>query len=120
MSSTASATPICKCHVADLLGVSSTEYQMTYDLRRLRLKGLIYRPTGKNRYSVAPHGWKVACLFSRLEARVFKPAMAMFTAKDAALPFPLRRALNSVDAQLDELIYEAFLLQKRVENSILF
>jgi len=33
--------------VADLLGVTLAEYtphQMTYDLRRLRLKGLIYRP----------------------------------------------------------------------------
>src|SRR6266571_978151 len=33
-------------HVADLLGVESSAYsaaQMTYDLRRLRLKGLIYR-----------------------------------------------------------------------------
>jgi hypothetical protein len=33
--------------VADLLGVTISEYtgsQMTYDLRRLRLKGLIFRP----------------------------------------------------------------------------
>jgi hypothetical protein len=33
-----------RSHVADLLGVSSAEYtsnQMTYDLRRLRLKGLL-------------------------------------------------------------------------------
>ena len=33
--------------VVDLLGVSSEQYttsQMTYDLRRLRLKGLIFRP----------------------------------------------------------------------------
>ncbi len=35
-------------HVADLLGLDTTQYtsnQMTYDLRRLGLKGLIYRPT---------------------------------------------------------------------------
>ena len=38
--------------------------------------------------------------------------MAMFTATDAVLPFPLRRALNRVDDQLDELIYDAFPLQK--------
>jgi hypothetical protein len=100
-----------RTHVADLLGVSAAEYtsnQMTYDLRRLRLKGLIYRPSGTHRYFVTPHGWKVARLFSRLEARVFRPAMAMFTANDAVLPFPLRRALDSVDAQLNELIYDAF------------
>jgi hypothetical protein len=101
--------------VANLLGVTLSEYtpnQMTYDLRRLRLKGLIYRPPGTNRYFVTPYGWKVARLFSRLEARVFRPAMAMFTGNDAVLPFPLRQALDRVDAQLELLIYDAFPLSK--------
>jgi predicted MarR family transcription regulator len=101
--------------VADLLGVTLADYtphQMTYDLRRLRLKGLIYRPPKTNRYFVTPYGWKVARLFSRLEARVFRPAMAMFTANDAVLSFPLRQALDRVDTQLDLLIYEAFPLPK--------
>jgi hypothetical protein len=59
--------------VADLLGVTTEQYaasQMTYDLRRLRLKGPIFRPPRTNRYFVTPYGWKVARLFSRLEARV--------------------------------------------------
>lgn len=101
--------------VADLLGVTLADYtphQMTYDLRRLRLKGLIYRPPRTNRYFVTPYGWKVARLFSRLEARVFRPAMSMFTANDAVLPFPLRQALDRVDRQLDLLIYDAFPLPK--------
>ncbi len=101
--------------VADLLGVTTEQYtasQMTYDLRRLRLKGLIFRPPRTNRYFITPYGWKVARLFSRLAARVFRPAMAMFTANDAVLPFPLRRALDRVDAQLDVLIYDAFPLPK--------
>src|SRR3982750_634473 len=101
--------------VAPLRGVDPAEYtsnQMTYDLRRLRLKGLIYRPPGKRRYFVTPYGWKVARLFSRLEARVFRPAMAMFTGHDAVLPFPLRQSLDRVDAALDLLIYDAFPLLK--------
>lgn len=101
--------------VADLLGVGLAEYtpyQMTYDLRRLRLKGLIYRPPRTNRYFVTPYGWKIARLFSRLESRVFRPAVAAFTSNDAVLPFPLRQALDNVDAQLDRLIYEAFPLPK--------
>lgn len=101
--------------VADLLGVTTEQYtasQMTYDLRRLRLKGLIFRPPRTNRYFVTPYGWKVARLFSRLDSRVFRPAMAMFTAHDAVLPFPLRHALDRVDAQLDLLIYDAFPLPK--------
>jgi len=102
-------------HVANLLGVDETGYKtspMTYDLRRLRLKGLIYRPPRTNRYFLTPYGWKVARLFSRLDARVFRPAIAMFTAGDAVLPFPLRSALDRVDAQLDELIYQAFPAKK--------
>jgi hypothetical protein len=97
--------------VVDLLGVTSKEYtasQMTYDLRRLRLKGLIFRPPKTHRYFLTPHGWKIARLFTRLETRVFRPAMAMFTSNDAVVPFPLRASLNRVDAQLDELIYQAF------------
>ena len=97
--------------VADLLGVTITDYtgaQMTYDLRRLRLKGLIFRPPRTHRYLVTPYGWKVARLFSRLEARVFRPAVAMFTGNDAVLPLPLRASLDRVDKQLDELIYQAF------------
>ncbi|HKF02535.1 MAG TPA: hypothetical protein VKB49_09480 [Candidatus Sulfotelmatobacter sp.] len=101
--------------VANLLGVTAEQYtasQMTYDLRRLRLKGLIFRPPRANRYFVTPYGWKVARLFSRLESRVFRPAMAMFTANDAVLPFPLRQALDRVDSHLDQLIYDAFPLPK--------
>ena len=97
--------------VADLLGVTSSDYtsaHMTYDLRRLRLKGLIFRPPRTHRYFITPYGWKVARLFSRLEARVFRPAVAMFTGNDAVLPFSLRASLDRVDAQLDELIYQSF------------
>ena len=85
---------------------------MSYDLRRLRLKGLIFRPPKTHRYFLTPHGWKMARLFTRLEARVFRPvfrpAVAMFTSNDAVLPFPLRTSLDRVDAQLDKLIYQAF------------
>jgi hypothetical protein len=87
---------------------------MTYDLRRLRLKGLIYRLPQTNRYFVTPYGWKVARLFSRLDARAFRPAMAIFTGNDAVLPIPLRRALDRTDAQLDLLIYQAFPLPKAI------
>jgi hypothetical protein len=101
--------------VADLLGATWSEYspgQMTYDLPRLRLKGMVFRPPKTNRYFVTPYGWKVARLLSRLESRVFGPAMAVFTANDAVLPYPLRQSLNRVDAELDLLIYDAFPLPK--------
>ena len=43
---------------------------------------------------------------------VFRPAIPMFTATDAVLPFPLRQELDRVDSQLDYLIYDAFTLSK--------
>ena len=68
--------------------------------------------SGHQSYFLTSHGWKMARLFSQLEERVFRPAMAMFTGNDAVLPFPLRRALDRVDAQLDLLMYDAFPLPK--------
>ena len=97
-------------HVADLLGAEAGSYsaaKMTYDLRRLRLKGLIYRPPRAHRYFLTPHGWKVARLMTRLEARVFRPALAAFEGHPAALPPKLSLALQRVDMQLDALIHDA-------------
>jgi hypothetical protein len=102
-------------HVADLLGLdlgSYTAAKMTYDLRRLRLKGLIYRPPRAHRYFLTPHGWKVARLMTRLEARVFRPALAAFAKHPAALPPQLSLALDRVDTQLDALIHDAVPLRK--------
>jgi hypothetical protein len=38
--------------------------------------------------------------------------MAMITANDAVLPFPLPQALERIDEQLDLLIFEALLVEK--------
>jgi hypothetical protein len=64
-------------------------------------------PPKTHRYFPTPYGWKVA-RFSRLEARVFRPAVAVFTSHDAVPPFPLRASLNRAGAPLDELIHQAF------------
>ena len=59
--------------VCDLLGVTTEQYtagQMTYDLRRLRLKGLIFRPPRTHRYFMTPYGWKVAPVLPTGSARL--------------------------------------------------
>ena len=99
-----------RSHVADLLETDTHSYtaaRMTYDLKRLRLKGLIARPPGTNQYFLTPYGWKVARLFSRLEARVFRPALTAFNQSLAALPDDFCAALKRVDDQLDDLIHQA-------------
>ena len=57
---------------------------------------------------MTPHGWKIARLFSRLDARVLRPALAIFNTNEDVVPFPLRQSLDRLDAQFDELIYQAF------------
>jgi hypothetical protein len=104
-----------RTHVADLLETDTYSYaaaRMTYDLKRLRLKGLIARPPGTNRYFLTPYGWKVARLFSRLEARVFRPALTAFNQSPAALPDGFSAALKRVDDQLDDLIGQAVPFKK--------
>jgi hypothetical protein len=49
---------------------------------------------------------------TRLEARVFRPAMATFEEHPAALPPKLLAALERVDTQLDALINDAVPLRK--------
>ena len=97
--------------VADLQGLAHDQYttgQLTYDLRRLRLKGIIWRVPNTQRYVLTPYGRKVALFFTRLHARVFRPG---FAALDPAVPIPsaLAEALRHVDHEIDRLIDEACL-----------
>lgn len=95
--------------VADLLGLDSDGYssaQMSYDLRRLRLKGLIARIPHSYRYVVTTYGLNVALLLSKLHSRVFRPALAALEPQQPML-LPLKTALEQVDFALDELINQA-------------
>jgi len=95
-----------RTHVAQLVGGSDQDYsaaKMTYDLRRLRLKGLIVRREGTHRYFLTPHGWRVALLFTRLNARVFRPLWAA-TDQDDGIPRPLRQAFDRVDKEVDRIL----------------
>ena len=49
---------------------------MTYDLRRLRLAGLIRRIEHTNRYVLTPDGIKMAVFYTKLHNRLLRPLMA--------------------------------------------
>ena len=96
-------------HVATALGLDLAAYsagQMTDDLRRLRLKGLLRRAPHSQRYRVTPYGYRVALLFTKLNARVFRPACAAFDPSEP-VPRPLADALAEVDRQLDAIFDDA-------------
>ena len=101
--------------VAALMGVGLEQYsasQMTYDLRRLRRKGIICRVSGSQRCYLTPYGWKLARLYARLEARVFRPALTVMNAPPIAPSGPLSDAVQTIDTELNRLLTQAFPTRK--------
>jgi hypothetical protein len=63
-------------NVAALLGQNLDQYtsgKMSYDLRRLRLNGLIARIPNSHRYNVTSYGLRVAFLCTKLFLRILRP-----------------------------------------------
>jgi len=93
--------------VEALLGRPYTAAQMTYDLRRLRLKGLIHRIPGTHRYTATTYGLRTAFFYSKIYLRILRPNWAALLPEDDALPRSLREALNHLDAEIQKLHEEA-------------
>lgn len=81
--------------------------QMTYDLRRLRLKGLIARIGHSHRYHLTDLGIKVVTFFTKLNHRLFAPGLAALL-PDQAFPSDLAKALNQVAEVLQSWMDQAF------------
>ena len=92
--------------IAGLLALDPTTYtsgRMSYDLRRLRLKGLIHRIPGTTRYTVTTYGLHVALFSAKVYLRILRPGWAALTQDADAIPRPLRDALLQVDAEIQKL-----------------
>ena len=93
--------------IAALLGVTLVQYsaaKMTYDLRRLRLRGLIARIPGTQRYIVTTYGLKVAFFYSKVYIRILRPGWAaLATDNRADIPRPIGAILNKLDHEVDRL-----------------
>jgi hypothetical protein len=81
--------------------------QMTYDLRRLRLKGLIERIGNSHRYRLTELGIRVVTFFTKLYHRLFAPGLAALL-PDQAFPSDLAIALNRVVEVLHAWTDQAF------------
>jgi predicted MarR family transcription regulator len=90
--------------VRSLLGGPYTSTQTTYDLRRLRLKGLIRRLDGQNRYVLTPEGVRVAAFYTKVQRRLLEPLLA---ADQPPAPAELRQALRTIDHAVDNYITRA-------------
>ena len=84
-----------------------TQGAATYQLRRLRLHGLIERVPRSFRYRVTDLGMRVALFFTRAYNRLLRPSLAAALPALRAVATPLRRAFNQIDAQLSASISQA-------------
>ena len=92
--------------VAGLLGTTYTTSQMSYDLRRLRLHGLIKRVPRSNTYLLTPEGLRVVLFYTKVHDRLLTPLLA---ADKPPAPLPLRRALHIIDQSLDSYVDRALI-----------
>ena len=96
-----------RLHMADLYDSGYTASRATYDLRRLRLKGLIERVAGMHTYRVTPRGRGIATFFTRLAARVVVPVLTQLDdvpRPRRRAPLPLVAAWRAYDAELRKLL----------------
>ena len=78
--------------------------QMTYDLRRLRLAGLIRRIEHTNHYVLTPDGLKIAIFYTKLHNRLLRPLLATHQPQ---APAELRSALRTIDQHIEDYITRA-------------
>ena len=91
--------------VAGLLGRDYNTNQMSYDLRRLRLHGLIEKIPGTNTYRTTPEGIRVAVFYTKLRTRLLHPLLDAPDRPPA--PIELRRALATIERTLTTYIDNA-------------
>jgi hypothetical protein len=91
-------------HVAPLLGLTPSQLtrgKMTYDLRRLRLHGLIERIPRTHRYRVTELGIRAAIFLPRAHHRLLQAGLAVIQQPPPPVPTPLRAAIAKVDEAID-------------------
>ena len=86
-------------HFASLLGRTLQELgrgQMTYQLRRLRLHGIIERIPQSHRYRVTDTGLCIALFCTRTYARILRPGLAQALAEISCAHNSLRSCFNKL------------------------
>jgi hypothetical protein len=78
-----------------------TSSQASYDLTRLRIKGLIERLPGRNVYHLTTDGQRFAIFYTKLHNRLLRPLLA---ADRPPAPLQLRQALHTIDRHIDDYL----------------
>lgn len=97
--------------VARLMSKNPQSYgarQMTYDLRRLRLHGLVERIAHSHRYQVTPKGIRISLFYSKVESRILRGGLSqLFDGLDQNGHRKIVMAMKKVESAIDEHIQSA-------------
>ncbi|MGO9498359.1 MAG: hypothetical protein ACLQA5_16885 [Solirubrobacteraceae bacterium] len=99
--------------VAGQLDQPYSHSKMSYDLRRLRLHGLIQRIPRKNTYVLTPDGIRVAVFYTKLRNRLLRP---LLDADKPPAKTEIRHALRTLENAVADYIHTARLAPAK-ENS---
>ena len=91
-------------HLAPLVGLEPNELRqgrLSYELRRLRLHGLIERLPRSHRYRVTDLGLRTALFFTRSYARLIRPAFAETLDPRPIGHSDIRRAFDLLERAID-------------------
>jgi hypothetical protein len=94
-----------RANLAPLLGCDPsliTPGRMSYDLRRLRLHGLIERIPDSHRYRVTDSGLRYAIFLTRVHNRLLRPGLAALLDPDPPAPSRLRTAVQAFERTIDD------------------
>jgi len=95
--------------LAQMLGSDPANYpagRMTYDLRRLRLHGIIERIPHSHRYQLTPEGLRIALFFSRTYTRLLRPVLADIMPQAPPNGSPVRAAFDRLQLTIDAYCQE--------------
>ena len=84
-----------------------TQGRMTYDLRRLRLHGMIERIPKTHRYRVTDFGLRAALYFTRVHARLYRPGVARILPNAPPLNSDLQRAFHKLESEIHQQVRQA-------------
>ena len=84
-----------------------TQGRMTYDLRRLRLHGMIETIPKTHRYRVTDFGLRAALYFTRVHARLYRPGVARILPHAPPHSSSLQRAFEKLENEIDQQVRHA-------------
>ena len=91
-------------HLAPLLGKKPSQLtpgRITYDLRRLRLHGLIERIPKTHRYRITAKGVRTAIFYTRLYNRSLRTGLAIISPDPGTPELPMARSIRAAEAAVN-------------------